>query len=313
MSPGLADDLFEHDGQITKREIRAVTLSALAPRRGELLWDIGAGSGSVSIEWMLADPSMRAVAIEADPERAARIRRNASACGVPGLAIVEGPAPAALDGLPAPDAIFIGGGGTDKGVMEAAINALALRRTAGGERRDAGDRGAAACRTGKTRRRPDPHRRFARRAGGHHAGLAAGHAGDAMVVGEAMIAAGIGCKAGASPAEVTAALEAALKAHALELAAVSVLATVRQKQFENGIIIAGGTLNLPVILVDAEGIDDVSGRVLSHSAKSLEVAGTPSVSEAAALAAAGQGSRLLGPRIAVGPVTCALAIGGEGA
>jgi cobalt-precorrin 5A hydrolase len=134
-----------------------------------------------------------------------------------------------------------------------------------------------------------------------------------MVLGEAMIAAGIGCRSGASAAEVTAALEAALQAHALERAAVSVLATVRQKQFENGIIIAGGALNLPVILVDADGIDDVSDRVLSHSAKSMAIAGTPSVSEAAALAAAGQGSRLLGPRIAVGPVTCALAIGGDGA
>ena len=96
----MADDLFEHDGQITKREIRAVTLSALAPRRGELLWDIGAGSGSISIEWMLRHPSIRAIAIEAVPERAERIRRNASACGVPGLQIVEGSAPAALGGLP---------------------------------------------------------------------------------------------------------------------------------------------------------------------------------------------------------------------
>ena len=77
LTPGLADDLFEHDGQITKREIRALTLSALAPRRGELLWDIGAGAGSVAIEWMLADPSLRAIAIEHNPERAARIRRNA--------------------------------------------------------------------------------------------------------------------------------------------------------------------------------------------------------------------------------------------
>jgi precorrin-6Y C5,15-methyltransferase (decarboxylating) len=124
LAPGLDDLLFEHDGQITKREIRALTLSALSPRRGELLWDIGAGSGSVSIEWMLADPSMRAIAIEADAERAARIGRNASACGVPALTIVEGRAPEALAGLPKPDAIFIGGGGSDPGVLEFAINAL---------------------------------------------------------------------------------------------------------------------------------------------------------------------------------------------
>jgi precorrin-6Y C5,15-methyltransferase (decarboxylating) len=89
-----------------------------------LLWDIGAGSGSISIEWMLADPAMRAVAIEANAERAARIRRNAAAFGVPGLVVVEGTAPAALAGLPTPDAIFIGGGGTDDGVMDAAIAAL---------------------------------------------------------------------------------------------------------------------------------------------------------------------------------------------
>lgn len=124
LAPGLVDDLFEHDGQITKREIRAATLSALAPRRGELLWDIGAGSGSVAIEWMLADPTLRAVAIEADPERAARVGRNAIACGVPGLEIVNGRAPDALAELAEPDAIFIGGGGSDDGVLAAAIDAL---------------------------------------------------------------------------------------------------------------------------------------------------------------------------------------------
>jgi precorrin-6Y C5,15-methyltransferase (decarboxylating) len=119
---GLADSLFEHDGQITKREIRAVTLSALAPRRGELLWDIGAGSGSVAIEWMLADPSLRAIAIERDPVRAARIRRNAAAFGVPGLEVIEGDGLAALQGLPRPDAIFIGGGAT--ATLDAALMRL---------------------------------------------------------------------------------------------------------------------------------------------------------------------------------------------
>ncbi|MFC6491260.1 precorrin-6y C5,15-methyltransferase (decarboxylating) subunit CbiE, partial [Nitratireductor sp. GCM10026969] len=125
LGPGLADDLFDHDGQITKREIRAVTLSALAPRRGELLWDIGAGSGSVAIGWMLAHPSMRAVAIEQDAERAGRIYRNAAELGVPDLKVIEGAAPAALEGLPAPDAIFVGGGGSDEGVVDAAVAALA--------------------------------------------------------------------------------------------------------------------------------------------------------------------------------------------
>jgi precorrin-6B C5,15-methyltransferase / cobalt-precorrin-6B C5,C15-methyltransferase len=121
---GIADGLFEHDGQITKREIRAMTLSALAPRRGELLWDIGAGAGSVAIEWMLADPSLRATAIEARVDRAARIRRNAAAFGVPALDIVEGEAPAALANLPGPDAVFIGGGAGDPGVLDAAATAL---------------------------------------------------------------------------------------------------------------------------------------------------------------------------------------------
>lgn len=121
---GLPDSLFEHDGQITKREIRAVTLSSLGPRRGELLWDIGAGSGSIAIEWMLADPSMRALAIEARADRAARIRRNAAAFGVPGLDVIEGAAPHALGGLPAPDAIFIGGGASEAGVLDAALAAL---------------------------------------------------------------------------------------------------------------------------------------------------------------------------------------------
>lgn len=119
---GLAEDMFEHDGQITRREVRALTLSALAPRRGELLWDIGAGSGSVAIEWMLADPSLRAVAIERRPDRAARIRRNARTMGVPGLTVVEGEAPAALEGLEDPDAIFIGGGAA--AVLDAALPRL---------------------------------------------------------------------------------------------------------------------------------------------------------------------------------------------
>ena len=125
LARGLDDSLFDHDGQITKREIRAVTLSTLAPRKGELLWDIGGGSGSISIEWMLCDPAMRAIAIEANEDRAVRIERNAAAFGVPGLRVVQGAAPDALDDLPQPDAIFIGGGGSEPGVMERAVAALA--------------------------------------------------------------------------------------------------------------------------------------------------------------------------------------------
>jgi len=124
LTPGLEDGLFEHDGQLTKREVRAVTLSALAPRRGELLWDVGLGAGSVAIEWLLSDPSLAAIGIEADPDRAARAARNAAALGTPDLRIVEGRAPQALKGLPAPDAIFVGGGLSDPEVFEAAWAAL---------------------------------------------------------------------------------------------------------------------------------------------------------------------------------------------
>ena len=122
---GLPDDWFEHDGQITKREIRAMTLSSLAPRRGELLWDVGSGSGSVAIEWMLADPANSAVAIERRRDRAERIARNALSFGVPGLSVVTGEAPHVLADLAPPDAIFIGGGTGAPGMVERAMGALA--------------------------------------------------------------------------------------------------------------------------------------------------------------------------------------------
>jgi precorrin-6B C5,15-methyltransferase / cobalt-precorrin-6B C5,C15-methyltransferase len=122
---GLADAWFEHDGQITKREIRAMTLSSLAPRRGELLWDVGSGSGSVAIEWMLADPANSAVAIELRHDRAERIARNALSFGVPGLSVVTGEAPHVFADLAPPDAIFIGGGAGAPGMVERALGALA--------------------------------------------------------------------------------------------------------------------------------------------------------------------------------------------
>lgn len=124
LTPGLRDDWFEHDGQITKREVRAVTLAALAPRRGEVLIDIGSGSGSIAIEWMLAHPDNRAVAIEPRRDRAERIARNAKALGVPDLSVIEGKAPAALDGLAAADAIFIGGGATSPGLRDRVLGLL---------------------------------------------------------------------------------------------------------------------------------------------------------------------------------------------
>ena len=107
---GLPDDAFEHDGQLTKREVRAATLAALAPLPGDTLWDIGAGSGSIAIEWLRAGEGCSAIAVERDASRAAAIARNAAALGAPGLRIVTGAAPAALAGLPPPDAVFVGGG-----------------------------------------------------------------------------------------------------------------------------------------------------------------------------------------------------------
>ena len=114
---GLPDDAFEHDGQLTKREVRAATLAALAPLPGETLWDVGAGCGSIAIEWLRAGEGRSAVAIERRSVRAAVIARNAARLGVPGLRIIAGTAPEALDGLPVPNAIFAGGGIGEPGLL----------------------------------------------------------------------------------------------------------------------------------------------------------------------------------------------------
>ncbi len=126
-TPGLDDALFEHDGTMTKREVRAVTLARLMPMPGALLWDVGAGAGSVGIEWMRAAPGARAVAIEPRPDRRARIAENARRLGTPGLEILAGEAPGALAGLPPPDAVFLGGGLSD----DAAAKAIAALRRPG--------------------------------------------------------------------------------------------------------------------------------------------------------------------------------------
>lgn len=122
--PGLPDEAYAHDGQLTKRHVRAATLGVLAPAPGELLWDIGGGSGSIAIEWMRTHPSCRAVTVERDPVRAERIRANADRLGVPGLTVVTGAAPAVLAELPPPDAVFIGGGLTAPGLLDACWEAL---------------------------------------------------------------------------------------------------------------------------------------------------------------------------------------------
>jgi precorrin-6Y C5,15-methyltransferase (decarboxylating) len=124
VAPGIADDWFEHDGQITKREIRAITLASLAPREREHLWDVGAGSGSVAIEWLLRHDSLSATAFEQRVDRAERIGRNARTFGVTDLEVMTGAAPRVLANARAPDAVFIGGGLTTPGVVEAAQSAL---------------------------------------------------------------------------------------------------------------------------------------------------------------------------------------------
>ncbi len=124
LAPGLDDSWFDNDGQLTKAEIRALTLAALAPRAGELLWDIGAGAGSVGIEWCLRHPRNRCIGVEERPDRAERARRNALGLGVTALDLRLGRAPEALGGWPLPDAVFIGGGASDPGVFDAAWGAL---------------------------------------------------------------------------------------------------------------------------------------------------------------------------------------------
>ena len=121
---GLPDEAFRHDGQLTKREIRAAALSALGPLPGELLWDVGAGCGSIAIEWLRHHRLQQAIAIERNPERATMIRDNAAALGTPNLRLIEGEAPAALQDLPAPDAVFIGGGAGRAGLIDTAWAAL---------------------------------------------------------------------------------------------------------------------------------------------------------------------------------------------
>jgi precorrin-6B C5,15-methyltransferase / cobalt-precorrin-6B C5,C15-methyltransferase len=125
-APGLVDDAFDHDGTITKREVRAVTLAALGPLPGEILWDIGAGNGTIAIEWLRVEPRARALAFEQDAVRLESIRANADALGVPSLEIIAGSFPSTLnDALPKPDVIFIGGGiAGDSDILVAAYDAL---------------------------------------------------------------------------------------------------------------------------------------------------------------------------------------------
>ncbi len=124
-SAGLPDEAYFHDGQLTKREVRAATLAALAPRPGELLWDIGAGTGSIAIEWLRTHPATTAVAVEQNAARGAVIAINAARLGVPRLQVVRDRAPACLDRLYGPPAaVFVGGGVSVPDLLETCWTAL---------------------------------------------------------------------------------------------------------------------------------------------------------------------------------------------
>ena len=124
-TPGLADAHYEHDGQLTKREVRAITLAALGPAPGQLLWDVGAGCGSIGIEWMRTHPECRAIAVEPDARRIEMIAANGAALGTPGIEVVKGRAAPVLEGLSTPDAVFVGGGITEPGLLDHCWAALA--------------------------------------------------------------------------------------------------------------------------------------------------------------------------------------------
>ncbi len=114
VAPGLPDDAFEHDNTITKQEVRAITLAALAPQPGEVLWDVGAGNGTIAIEWLRAEPAAFAIAFEEKSERIERIHTNAKRLGTPTLQVIKGHFPPNVDGFePSPDTIFVGGGIAD--------------------------------------------------------------------------------------------------------------------------------------------------------------------------------------------------------
>ncbi len=306
LAPGLPEALFEQDGQITKREVRAVTLAALAPRQGELLWDVGCGSGSVAIEWLLRHPSMRAVGLEPRADRAARAARNALSLGVPGLRIVEAAAPDGFGGLPAPDAVFLGGGAGQPGLVEAAWAALrpggrlvanavtleteailiAARQRWGGsltrigvERLDAvgtmhGYRPLMTVTQYAVEKPADPR----------SAALA-----------------GIGARPSASATDIVALLRSAeaLSGHRI--------ARLMAPDFRRGLPAlaeAASVLGLPLGFVARDAILAAQPRCPTRSDAALEATGIASVAEGCALAG---GGRLVLPRIDGPGVTCALA------
>ena len=317
-APGLPDAWFEHDAQITKREIRAMTLSQLAPGRGELLWDVGSGSGSVAIEWMLADPANGAVAIEVRHDRAERIARNALGLGVPGLSVVAGEAPQVFADLARPHAIFIGGGAGAPGMIEHACDALGPGGRLVVNAVTLGDSGGLCRLALAPGRGARSDRDRACRAGRPLFGLARGDADRAMAVREAMsrqassriVAIGVGCRAGVAGETI-----AALVRHALEEAGAPEgdrqMFTLAAKADEPGLIEAARIIGAALTPLPLAALSGQAERILTPSPPAQARFGAPNIAEAAALAGAGEGGRLTGPRLAAGGATCAIALSPE--
>jgi precorrin-6Y C5,15-methyltransferase (decarboxylating) len=302
LAAGLDDAAFEHDGQLTKREVRAVTLAALAPRRGELLWDIGGGAGSIGIEWMLRHPANRAIGIEREPARAARIARNAARLGVPGLQLVEDEAPGALAGLPGPDAVFVGGGVHVPGLLDAAWQALPpdgrLVAKAVTVEAEASLLGGARA----VRRHADPNVGRATGDDRTHAGLSPSDTRNAVRCGETMIVAGIGCRRDCPAEDIVAIVRLAQESAACR---VDALAAPAFKQGEPGLHDAARTLGVGLSFLAATALAGVQHLCPTRSHTAARHVGVASIAEASAIAASG--GKLLLPRIANGRATCALA------
>lgn len=315
-SAGLPDAFFEHDGQITKRDVRAITLSALAPLAGQTLWDIGAGSGSVAIEWLLSHPTCRAFAIEAQPARSARIARNAENLGVPQLQIITAKAPGALSGLPAPDAVFIGGGGTAPRLIETAmqalkpngrlvINAVTLE-TQARLTQLLGTHGGQCLQIQIAH--ADPVGRF-------HGWRAA------MPVMQwrwqkpapkpstaPAIAIGIGCRSDCTAQAIVDLVRAAMHSLTPSLAATrAALYTIASKSGHMALREAAASMGLDLHFLDTDALAAAMPNVKTRSARVQKLFGVAAIAEAAALAGAGPGAQLCVERIAANGVTCAIA------
>ena len=298
---GLPDELFVHDGQLTKREIRAVTLSTLAPRGGELLWDVGAGSGAIGIEWLLAHPANRAIGIEAREDRLNTARGNAQALGVPHFDLRLGSAPEALKDLPTTGRRVRRRRRQPRWRARRDMERVAAEGPAGGQFGDAGNRGAVDCVAGAPWRRVAALVGRARRPCRRPHRLARGDAGGAVERHQMSprinrLVIGLGFRDVASAQSIGEVLAGvALQAARPELA--TVIAVVADKAAHPGLRAAAQIARLPIETVAIEAMRQADTRVTTRSELVLKKRGVGSVSEATALAAAGAGARLIVTRM----------------